>query len=176
MEKVNKLQDVSKDFVWNAYDAAIGKQLIRLEATPSAIVYFSRVCDNLTDYGYWFYLSTLWVSYSGWSDLNLWKELFSSNRPKRKTSIMKPSELKQFKKLPPVITAYRAHRENETDWISYTLNLTTAKRFARERNVTKVSKYLIKKKDVLALFTRRGEDEILLIDKTKALYQENIFI
>lgn len=168
------MNDVSKNYVWNAYDAKVARQLIKLEETPQAVVYFDSVKDGLTDYGYWFYLSTIWVSYSGWSDLNLWKELFSNERPNRRTSIMKPSELKRFKKLPPILIAYRAHRNGETDWISYTLNENTAKRFARERNVNSIKKYMIKKEDVTALFLRRGEDEILVIDQRKVVFKEEI--
>lgn len=84
--------DISPKFKYNAVDAEIGKRIIALEETPEAIKYLSKVCDKLTDYAYWFYLSTLWVSYTGFSDLNLWKELFSAKRKDRVDCIMKPSE------------------------------------------------------------------------------------
>ena len=81
---MNITNDISKEFKWNPCDAIIGRKLIELEETPEAIKYFAQRCNELTDYAYWFFLSTLWVSYSGHSDLELWKRLFSSDRSKRK--------------------------------------------------------------------------------------------
>ena len=157
-------EDISPNFIWNPVDAKIAEKLIELDKTPEAIRYFSRVCNQLTDYSYWFFLSTLWVSYSGYSDLNLWKSLFSSNRPNKKTSIMKPSEMQAFDRLPGIVKAYRAHRPGETDWISYTTDIEIAFRFARERKVDKVTQYMIPKGYITALFLRRGEKEIIVLD------------
>lgn len=132
-------QDVSKKFKFNQYDAAVARKLIELEETPEAIIYFSKVSENLSDYAYWYFLSTLWVSYTGYSDINLWKQLFSAKRKFKTPSIMKPSEIEEFNKLNSNITAYRVHRNGETDWIAYTLNLDIAKRFAKERNVSRIN-------------------------------------
>lgn len=162
--------DISNNFKWNVCDALVAKKLMELEETPEAIKYFSEKCDGLTNYGYWFLLSTLWVSYSGYSDLNLWKKLFTSDRQGKKKSIMKPLEVKAYDQLPWFVTAYRAHRENEEDWISYTLNKETAFRFAKERGVHSIKEYRIKKRDITALFLRRNEDEIIVIDKEKAQF------
>jgi hypothetical protein len=142
------------------------EKVIQYEETPEAIQYFSRMCDKLTDYGYWFLLSTLWVSYTGWSDLEQWKLLFSSQRPKRKKSIMKPSELQALEALPYHIEAYRAPRPGEQDWISYTLSLDTAAKFATRRRPEEIVKYQVRKRDVLALFLRRGEQELIVLDKS----------
>ncbi|WP_391560630.1 hypothetical protein [Robertmurraya sp.] len=160
--------DVSPNFTYNKIDAEIGTNLLKYEATPNAVIYFSEQCRHLTNYAYWFYLSTIWVSYSGHSDLQLWKKLFRASRPKRANSIMKPSELEVFKKLPKYIMAYRAQRPGETDWISYTLDLHIAARFARERGVNEVVEYQLRKTDVIALFLRRGEQELLMLDPIKA--------
>lgn len=155
--------DISPDFVWNAEDARIFAQLIDREATPQAIRFFARHHRHMTDYGFWFALSTLWVSYTGWSDINLWRRLFSSDRPRRETSLMKPSELQVFRELPDTLTVYRAHRPKETDWIAYTLDRTVAERLATERHGP-IRAYHVAKTDVLALFLRRGEQEVLILD------------
>ena len=89
---------------------------------------------------------------------------------------MKPSELTAYDRLPYFLTAYRAHRPWETEWISYTLNINIACRFARERGVNQVSQYAIKKRDILALFLRRAEEEILVLDKSKARHVRDIEI
>jgi hypothetical protein len=170
-------QNISPDFKGSTrQDREIGKRLIELEETPKAIRYFAKHHSRLSNYAYWFYLSTLWVSYTGFSDLNLWRKLFSSHRPNRQTSIMKPLEFEIFQDLPDWLTGYRAHRPEETDWISYTLRPDIAARFARERQVSSIAVYQIPKEAVLAFFSRRGEWEILVLDKTQAIKEKEIKI
>lgn len=142
------------------------RKLLPLAETPEAIRYFDRHAWKLSNYGYWFTLSTLWVSYTGWSELETWKKCFSADRPGRETSIMKPSELAAFRALPDPITAYRAHRPGETDWIAYTTDPKKAAFFAKKRGVEKVSVYRIPKSSALCYFLRRGENEILVLDKS----------
>lgn len=161
------MNDISSKHQYNSTDAKLVLDILKYEGTPQAIVKFSEVCDQLTDYTYWFVLSTLWVSYNGFTDLQLWKKLFSSDRPGREKSIMKPSEVQKFKQLPYFVTVYRAHRENETDWIAYTTDLETAFRFARHREVPTVSEYVIKKRDIIGYFLRRGEHEIIMLSPEK---------
>lgn len=161
------MNDISPVFKWNPYDAIIARKLVELDKTPEAINYFAENNEGLTDYSYWFLLSNCWISYTGFSDLDLWKKLFSSDRPQRKKSIMKPSELGVFERLPWFVSVYRAHRPKENDWIAYTLNKDIAIRFARERGVNTVKEYRVKKKDITALFLRRGEDEVIILDKEK---------
>lgn len=159
------MYDISPHFSPNMCDALVGKRLAELDKTPEAIKYFCEKADGLSDYAYWFFLSTCWVSYSGYSDLELWKMLFSSTRSKKQKSIMKPSELKAYEHLGWFVTVYRSHRKGETDWIAYTLDKETAFKFAKEREVDSIREYKVKKKDITALFTRREEDEVIIIDK-----------
>lgn len=165
------LNDVSRHFtIPTYYEQTVARGILEREETPEAITYFAEKSRGLSDHAYWFLLSTLWVSYTGHSDLEQWKTLFGSNRKKRKGSIMKPSEERRFDALPHAITVYRAHRPNETDWIAYTLDEPTVKRFAAERGVTVYSEYQVKKRDVLALFLRRGEHEIIVLDRDKSKF------
>lgn len=151
----------------NKNDSDVGRLLIQHEATGKAIRLFDKHKKRLTDYAYWFYLSTCWVSYSGFSDLNLWRQLFSSSRPNRKLSIMKPSEVVAYELLPDEFVIYRAKRDGEKDWIAYTLNPETAAKMALQRKVSVIHQYKVKKKEVLALFLRRGEAEVIILDKSK---------
>jgi hypothetical protein len=162
-----EMNDVSPLFKYNETDAEIVKSIMPLDKTPQAVIYFAEHCGKLTNYAYWFMLSTLWVSYTGFSDIKLWKQLFGSKRNCRMRSIMKPSEVEAFAKLPSVVEIYRAKRPNETEWIAYTLDFDIAKRFARERGVKTVHKYEISKNEVIALFLRRGEREIIVLDESK---------
>lgn len=166
-----KMSDISTAFNSKRItegDYEFNKNILDRAETPEAFKYFIQKHELLSDYNYWFVLSTLWVSYTGFSDLQMWKKLFSSRRFNKEISLMKPSELKVFHQLPNKVTAYRVHREDETDWIAYTLSLDVALRFAKERKVTKISVYRIKKHELLALFLRRGESEVILLDKRRA--------
>jgi hypothetical protein len=158
------------------WDRVVAAGVIEREGTPEALPYFAEHCDKASDYAYWFTLSTLWVSYTGFSDLELWRALFSSERPDRKRSMLKPDEVRALNGLPSLVTAYRAHRPDETDWIAYTLKPDIAFRFARERGVDQITRYAISKRAVVALFLRRGEHEILVMDKTAASPIEKISV
>lgn len=150
-----------------AQEARILRRILALEATPEAIREFCRCRNQLSDYVYWYTLGTLWVSYTGFSNLDLWKRLFAANRPDRDISLMKPGEYRVFCTLPDEFTIYRAHRPGESDWIAYTVDPQIAGRFARERGVSQVHVYTVQRRDVLALFLRRGEREILVLDKAR---------
>lgn len=162
------LRDISPDFIANDIDAKILRRIIRLAETPEAIKLFAAEHRKLTDCGYWFGLGTLWVSYTGYSDLQQWKWLFSSTRPNRSTSLMKPSELAIWKELPSVLTMLRVHRAKEEDWISYTLSIDAAKRFAAKRNAKSIAVYEVEKRNALCLFTRQCESEVLVLNRFHA--------
>lgn len=161
--------DISPDFVpGNETDAKIVARVMKFEKTAKAMQEFGRKHHRLSDYGYWFLLGTLWVDYSGWTPLEDWKRFFSSTRPNRATSLMKPSELISLSKMPTALTVYRAHRPVEQDWIAYTLDPVIALNMAIGRKNDWMGQYEIDKADVLALFLRRGENEVLMLDKSKA--------
>ena len=166
------MSDISSDFKPNKEDARLAKKRIGLEATPEAIKEFWRSHRALSDYGYWYLLSTLWVSYTGWSDLEKWKALFSSSRGRRQTSIMKPSEQAMFNALRDVVTVFRAHRPGEQDWIAYTMSMEKAKDFAWKRRSEVIGRYEVSKSDILAVFLRRGEWEVIVLDKGKVRLQQ----
>lgn len=168
--------DVSRYYRPNMLDQNVAVEISRHWETPETIRVFARRCGQLTDYSYWYLLGTLWVCYTGFTDLSMWKELFSADRRHRKDCIMKPSEVRAYDGLPYILTAYRAHRAGETDWISYTLDLDRAKKFANQRGVHEVKEYRIRRRDVLAYFTRRNESELLVLDKEKAEYVRSHYV
>jgi hypothetical protein len=162
------MNDVSKYFNGSTMDEIkVGKGILEREETPEAVTYFAENQDKLRNYSYWFLLSVCWVSYTGYSDLTLWKKLFGSDRAQRKHSIMKPSEVAKFDCLAYKVNVYRAHRTGEDDWIAYTLDENVVRRFAKERGVDTYTEYQVNKRDILALFLRRGESEIIVLDKNK---------
>ncbi len=159
-------RDVSPD--WNGSTRAerrILKNIMGHQGTGKAVKIFAQHCDQLGDYWYWFTLSTLWVHYSGHSDLNLWRELLRSDRANRRTSLMKPSECLAYIQLPRFVRAFRAHRPNECDWISYTLDPGIAAKFALQRGVETITEYMVPRDAILALFLRRAEQEVIVLER-----------
>lgn len=169
-----EFMDVSPDFRPNSADARILRRISKHNTSPRAIRMFADEHHKLTDYGYWFALGTLWVNYTGWSDLQQWKWLFSSTRPHRETSLMKPSELRAWRSMPDVLEVMRVHRPGEEDWISYTLDTVVANRFAVQRRVNTIDVYQVDKADALCLFLRRCESEVLVLDRQRARHVATI--
>lgn len=168
--------DISPAFKPTIVGTKIAKRVLRFEGTGRAIVEFNKHKTKLDDYTYWFLLSCLWVSYTGWSELSLWRNLFSSGRSNRSISIMKPSELIAFNKLADSLTVYRAKRENESDCIAYTLSIDVAKQWALRRNVKVIHEYRVSKKCVLALFLRRNEEEIIVLNPNDAILTNTLTV
>lgn len=162
-----QIGDISPSFKGSTpAEKKICRRLIALDASPRSIQYFIKHQGDVGNYFYWFLLGTLWVNYSGFTPLETWRILMTSGRPGRQ-DIMKPSELAALEQLGPVITCYRAHRVGENHWISYTLSPEVAARFAREREQTTFTEYTVDRRNVMALFLRRGEQELIVLDESK---------
>ena len=161
---MTRRRDISPSFRWNLADAQVARRLVDKEGTPEAFTYFMEAAPGLTDYAYWYFLGTLWVSYSGWTELQDWARMFSSTRPRKNKGLMKPYEMAKFKRLPGMVTAYRAHREDEELWLSYTLRKERAAMFAIQRGVPDFIEYRVPRAAVVSLFLRRGEAEIIVLD------------
>lgn len=157
-------RDISPDFEYNFRDAKLIKKILKQGELGSGIKEFCAHEKKLTDYSYWFILGTLWVDSVDGADLSVWKRLFRSNRKKMKTSLMKPSEVRYYNRLPQVITVFRAKRKGEEDCIAYTLDPVVAAKMAFSRATDVIYEYTINKADVSAVFLRRGESEVLVLD------------
>ncbi|GGD02196.1 hypothetical protein [Enterococcus wangshanyuanii] len=161
------MNNVSTCFKYNETDAKLISQLMTVDS-PKSLVFFQENEIYLSDYTYWFLLATMWVDDSAIASVSTWINLFSVKRANRKLSLMKPDELAMFNRLPNKLTVYRAHSKDETDWISYTLDLDTAREFATRKEVEEIVEYKIKRHDCLALFLRREEAEIICLNRKMA--------
>lgn len=165
-ERTRGTKFMTKESKFNAIDSRIVSELIANEKTPKQFEILDREAYRMTDSCYWFCLSTLWVASSEIAGLEDWKRLFSVKRPNKAISLMKPDELKALAKLPNKIEVFRAHREGETDWIAYSTNPRIAINFANRYGVSEITVGRVKKHDVTALFLRRGEQEVIVLDKS----------
>lgn len=160
-----KINNISTAFKDNECDREMAKELIKLDGKPEAIDYFRNNCERLSSYGYWFMLSSLYIKQSDFMAANLWRKFFSAKIPNKEISLMKPNEYKAFRNLPNKIKVYRAKVKDESDWLSYTTNFKVAQKFAFKEKVDEISVGIVKKRNVDALFLRRGEDELLILNK-----------
>ncbi|MDB5055995.1 MAG: hypothetical protein JWM44_4045 [Bacilli bacterium] len=71
---MNDISPNNKDTA-NEKESRMILSILQYEGTPRAITRFNEICHEFSDYTYWFVLSTLWVSYTGFSDLSLWRKL-----------------------------------------------------------------------------------------------------
>lgn len=159
--------EISTCFKYRELDARLIYEVMSIE-TNLRIDFFKSIANQLSDYAYWFVLSTLWIDDSQIAPISVWKKLFSDKRANQKLSLMKPNEVKAFNALPNKLTVYRAHSKTEKDWISYTLDKKTAIEFARRKQIRNIQEYKIKKNNCIALFLRREESEIICLDKNMA--------
>lgn len=164
MTKSKALDNISTSYKYNELDSKLISGLLSI-IPEKQVEYFKSIANQLSDYAYWFLLSTLWVDNSTIASVSEWKQLFKEKRPSRQISFMKPDELAKFKALPNKLFLYRAHSKNEEDWISYTLDIKTATEFATRKNVNEIVEYKTKKSNCLALLLRREESEIICLDK-----------
>ena len=171
---VSMKEDVSTAFKFNEGDQKIASTLLLYHTPKEQIAYFKEKSSAMSDSFYWFCLSTLWVDDPNGADIATWKQMFSARRSNKEISLMKPSELKTLKSLPNKITVYRAQKPDELDWISYTTSLKVLLQFARINRSTRTIRGTVKKRDITALFTRRDESEVLILDKKAIRNIENI--
>lgn len=152
--------DISRTFKPLEVDKKVALELIKNTdaqgvANEKAIHCFLAHKDVISDYAYWYFLSTIWVSTSSGLDIETWKKLFLSKRSNRIRCLMKPSEVAYYKRLPVLIKVYRAHKVKEHDWISYSKSLEVAVMFVGIKNANKIVEYRIPRKYIYAIFLRQ---------------------
>ncbi|EGR1298313.1 hypothetical protein EAF56_20210 [Vibrio alginolyticus] len=120
------------------------------------------------DATYWNVLGALWKDIGEVQQQSLWLPLFRSSRRSRH-KIMTSSERKEFARLPETVTAYRAiNGESEISTaISWTLSPEIAQRVFSHNGKRQVVKRQFNKKQILAYFSRRNEQEIIVIPSLK---------
>ena len=142
--------------------------------TSEKISVFIDNIDKFTDEEYWEELVNAYTSQDYKKiPYKVYHELFSANRPNRE-KMMDDEELKLFKKLPDQITIYRGGSKTEEKTkkygISWTLDKKIAENFAnvkaiRDKKEMVVIEKTISKKEVVAYFVSRKEEEIIYLGK-----------
>jgi len=148
----------------NENDSAIAERIIELP-TPLRLHYFWKVCRKIRDDStYWQLLGTLWIDAEILApNYGYWIELFRADRRNRH-KLMKKGDRAIWRKLPAVMTVYRATYPGDdlTRAMSWTLDRSVCGRFFPGREI--VSRQ-VTKEDVLAYFDRRREKEVVILPR-----------
>lgn len=122
--------------------------------------YLVRVRNKVSDADYWKLLAAAWTSTDiVYLRIHTWRVLFLSYRPERE-ALMSIEERKTLRSLPDEVTIYRG---GTSDGLSWSLSRDVAERFAKRGAFTEVHTQKVPKKDLIAYFGDRGEDEVVLI-------------
>lgn len=172
------------------YDADVAKRLCQIwdeEGDGDKLIsYFFKKCPRLTNSLYWELLRTVWIAAGSTDTADRFRRLMQSKRPARGW-FMTVEDAEILKAMPDEFTVYRAcdpHYnlyeddnlvetfgipEEEIDCddiedpgISWTLDLDWCMGYAQQRGRIIKSK-VVRKSEVFAYVSRRGEEEIILL-------------
>jgi predicted ABC-type ATPase/DNA-directed RNA polymerase specialized sigma24 family protein/8-oxo-dGTP pyrophosphatase MutT (NUDIX family)/curved DNA-binding protein CbpA len=163
-QKVNAVNDAYENGKWNSY--------IYMHERPYRLDALMDIEDRMSDEEFWENVGSIWVdSENIWQNQDVWSDILTSDRPGRE-KIMTAEELQDFNNLPDEITVYRGHIKGKNkDGLSWTTSEEKARWFANRlasgKDVPEVAEGTVKKSDVIAHFTRRGESEIVVSSPDK---------
>lgn len=172
------------------YDSDVAKHLIRIwdeEGDGDKMIsYFFKKCARLSNPEYWELLRNVWIAAGSTETADRFRRLMKSNRPARGW-FMTVEDAETLKAMPDEFTVYRAcaphynlyeddilldtfdipedqidNGDIEDPGISWTLNPVWCRQYAISKHrIVKAKR--IKKEDVFAYVSRRGEEEIILL-------------
>ena len=161
----NRRYEEKLKMVQKAIDSQNWKQYVWLHERPYRVDAFKEIQELLEDSEYWHLLGQIWTdTENGWANLEDWKKLFSSRRPKR-SYLMDWDEQMALDSLADRVTIYRGCQKGlNENGISWTLKRDKAEWFAtRFGKDGKVLEMRINKSRILAVFTGRNEFEVVIV-------------
>ena len=156
-----------------ARDSKIAMQLIRIDqeggdSAPEKILdLFFRKSKLLSNPRYWELMRTVWVSAGSTETAQLFRALMKSSRPCR-SWFMTPEDAKALDAMQFPVLVYRAYDAklypDDTDpGISWTLDSQWCREYAESKDRV-VKSRMVCRSDIFAYITRRGEEEIIILD------------
>lgn len=160
------LEDIRKNIIKTIEAVSSYLQFIHIIRPPYLPAFFKFTQHFLSSYDYSTFLGSMWtiVEFPNVDDNITAPEFVKIFRRADKTLLMDEDEQKQYSALPEEITVYRGIRgRGRLEALSWTLDIDKAEWFAKRWNKGgKVYSAMVKKEDVLAVFTSRNEDEIVV--------------
>lgn len=165
-----ELQDVRKNIL-DTIDAVTSYQhFMHILRAPYLPAFFKYTKHLLSAFDYSSFLGSMWtiVEFPNVDDNITVPEFVRIFRRAEKALLMDDDELRHYLDLPEEITVYRGIRgRGSLKALSWTIDIAQAEWFAQRWGTNgKVYSAQISREDVLAVFTSRGESE-LVVDYTK---------
>lgn len=162
VQKQELLDEAEREGDW-------AKALVLYER-PYRLDAFCQYEELMDNEQYWQLLGQIWTdSENIFQAREQWTELLHSDRPGRSEGLMEEDERQRLCELPDRVEIYRGfcHRDGEKG-LSWTLSRERAEWFAhRLRRESDPPPRLVvaeaRREDILALFTRRSEDEVVIL-------------
>jgi hypothetical protein len=164
----NDQYEAKTQAVQEAIAAGDWHTVIWLHERPWRLWAFQQIQRRLKHREYWELLGAIWVdSENIWQNLEEWREVLTSRRPGRRY-MMSEDEREALAAMPEELTIHRGYShpggtrlgfswtlsEDRADWF--------ARRLARDGEVPVVLISKVGRADVIAYFTGRGEEEIVV--------------
>lgn len=162
----NKLYENKKKHIEKVILEKNYKIYVWLHERPYRLTAFEEISNKLTDVDYWKLLSSIWTdTENSYADYKKWRSLFSSKRSS-KHYLMNEGEDQLLRSLSEEVVIYRGCQKNlNENGLSWSLNKSTAEFFANRFNQKGIIlEKKISKKDIIAVFTGRGEAEVIFND------------
>jgi len=159
---LQKIGDVEKALQNKKYDSYVW-----LHERPYRIEAFQEIEHLLSDTAYWKLLADIWTDTENqWQNYEEWKDLIGSERGSRHY-LMNEEEDKALSSLPDEVTIYRGCQKGiNENGLSWTLDKSKAEFFAKRlRKDGIILEKKISKSDIIAVFTGRGESEVIFLER-----------
>ena len=157
-----------------ARDSKIAMQLIRIQqeggarAAEKMIDLFVRKAKWLSNPRYWELMRTVWVAAGSTETAPLFRRMMKSQRPCR-SWFMTPEDAQALDAMQFPITVWRAYdpkydgEEARDPGISWTLDYNWCLDYAEKKGRI-IKTRQVYRNDIFAYITRRGEEEIIILD------------
>ena len=168
LAKTRAVRRAEEECNWDLY-VYLHERAYRLQA-------FSQIVDEIDDKTYWRMLGDIWTdSENIWQNEAEWQMFLSAKRALRR-HLMNKDECKVLKALPDMVYIFRGSSKSERRvGMSWTTELVKAEwfanRFTKPQDVGFVTSACVDKKDIIAYINRRGEDEVIVLQKHVTLVQ-----
>ncbi len=147
------------------------RDYIAIHERPYRLFTFETISHKIDDNKqYWSLLSWIWTDSENIHECYTdWVSCFTSGRDNRNEMMTQEDQL-ALAAMPDTITIYRGvGHKNAIHGMSWTTDITRARWFAKRFSSNQKTKYIgtgeVLKKDVIAYFTTRNENEIVILPK-----------
>lgn len=165
----NEQLRAKKEYVEKAMAERDFGAVIWMHERPHRVFAFLKVASELTDEQYWEMLGHIYVDTENfWQNRQLWRHLLTNTQHDLSKRVLMMSEHDRtiFEDTPAEVTVFRGYFHRNKMGFSWTLVHRKAwwfaKRLAIDPTRAKVIRGLVSKKDIIAVFTERGESEVVV--------------